>query len=566
MRFSDLFLKKFLTIARITDKHPDIKNQQSDVPGQQFFPDMITEEQTKDTQKVKALAFLEDQAWEAIDNLDDITELEDYEPSSDEISDEASNYVDNMDSDLVDNVFDSYPSSKQDEIWQEFILEKGEKGALSSKQFLYVLANIGDELPDSYVSYVLIPALKSVFSQMDVIRRFEQFFGEPVDEEILMSRDSEEDLRLFINSKSKEKVSSALRQLIPVLSRIALSDVEEAVFANIGETILSDANLVYDSSVNSGFIKWLADEKIDSGDIHDYVVENMLDSITESISENHREYMQEDAGEIIELLEDIEKGIDPELNELFVLDDYMQNGNYNYDFKVRRDWEDTVSPILDEARKIYNSLPEDIRENMMPQSNRSMRMKQRQLANDAMNYARQLGREVTIEEVKRRKPELEKEVAISRGKAQLFQRLAPNRHEVTDEEFQYYVENPNYPDEYNALFRELGISATDADITFEEFKNLKANPALIEQKKQQIQYQRDFEEAKEFDTDFTQNREKHEYKKKVEKQVQPLSDQNKQLMINIVQKLQNKGNVDKNSLQQFFTKYTTNAPSQPRQR
>ncbi len=258
--------------------------------------------------------------------------------------------------------------------------------------------------------------------------------------------------------------------------------------------------------------------------IRGYVRERYSDSAYESVSERKYEDIKNETPQAVRsILKHLSDGNEVELNEVEDVDDFFNDVNDSWvsdTYRISSDWKEHLSPIVKEMQIIYaqiKSLTPDIKKlirKQMPKSNTHM----------TQNEAR-----------------YRSQVTYSFGRP------------IGDSEWEKYKTDLRISDEVKSMSEDLGVNPV---ITYEQYVYYTEHPDELNTKITEEAKNRREKEAEQKRIQEEKERKQQEYRQTIEKNpTVPLKDSNQQLMINLVQKLKNKGNIGKDELNQFFSKF-----------
>ena len=707
MKISDILIKKLSREARIKDKYQQIEQIVDDAPGQQMLPGVEDQNHTQVLEVLKKLSALEEEFWETFDGnatgnyLKHLDDIADYEPTDDEINSEAESYLDSGDmvEEFTEGIFDSWHEEDKQEAWGKFIKERANNGSLTEDEAVDLFKSLTRN-SDTYIN--IISSVLYYFEKYNpqMSQKFTAKFEFELSDNGAIIKAQVQDL---LNSNRGAELVKFISDAMVDADSQDLENLQEVIVYEISDLIIGEyyqfpgwSTRISIAETEKDFKKFLSStDYISDERLVEEIKDRYADSISESLSESHEQYVKEDAGEYIQILTDMSNHMEPELNELLKLNEFFKTTGGM--LKEKENWVDEYSPILDQAQELMASLPPDVSnllDEKSPKSDESSRKDQRQLYNLLLHFKNVLDRDVSIDEVstpegieklkkeeeyvdKRRElarllgktlvhddeyryylqnpnyvaeykqmcsildtgslnfyefmkykdsPESLNQAKLEADQAKIRNKLRWDfNRPVEDEEVNYYLQNPNYIDEYNKMAGELDISSSNLTfnkfmeyknnpdsynqevmvverkkvrrklelvnrpspipeeeityflqnpdypqelvnlgsilnlrsrfVTFEQFMYYKNNPNDLEALKQQVEYERQRNEAGTENEHYDKNKQEVQYKNQVEKKVVPVSDQNQQLVINLVQKLRNKGNVDKQTLQNFLTRF-----------
>lgn len=582
MKLSQRLHKAMLRKARIRDKYADLENYTND-PNQQYLPgleDQKSVNQAMDT--VKKLADLEDHFWEVYD--EDLSGVDFTNVASNDINyaDAAEDYItfymDNPE--ITRSMAENWFDNKGDEEQKEYIENYCQSSYISYKVAKSMIQAIFMEEDKDLQDNV-----KQIISDMaargdDIIKflvdksrsdlEYVEFSNIPAEESYDIDSMPHALVSNVIDVENKKKMDLLEKLILSLTDSNTIGDfVKVTPRSGIPEGLWNTAV----KQDKQSFYNYLVDKEIGDDDMGEMIGDEYSQQIQESIDESHYSYVRDNWDHSWKLIRDMDKGIEPELNEIIDLNNnFQENGDQ---LESRKEWDNHAAPIIEEIESLIGSLPPEIRNIVMgklPQSSEKTRKEERPWRDLADHYTKILNREVTVKEVKQTLPYLKQEEQHMIEKKNLaLELINPNSDNnasrssatVTDEELAYSKTDPNYISEHNAIVSKLqnGLGQLPGnigkmDFGFDMFKYWKAHPEALEAYIQQEQQKAGAALSKYQETQEQRRQQIEKHVQTVPRQIPPLEGKNQQLMMNLVQKLRDKGQVDKNTLQNFLNTFT----------
>lgn len=535
MKFSKAFIAK--TVARISDILTTEPNQ--DAANQQYLPGL--EDQAvvdKATKALHEISYLEDKVWESIENQTNRTKLDDYSAREPE-----------------DYDYESYMESYQEQFYDR-------DGSMLAR----FLKNMDDsDLEDLETSYLeqLVEYSPEKWSDVVTTELFNntEFATKFIDEIADVSYDNEEFINTLIaNFKPKfedqygpnranhifnvdQDNPKHFKQLMldcyksdPNKMASLIMNNTELFDEQIKDVSLRDMRstkkILSANDLQDDFEEWCYDtEPIDESTIDSYIMSEYRNEMDEAISESNYEYVREETGrEIMNLLDHISKGKEVELNELYEVDDFFNNNNVSAQFSEHDSWVENVTPEILKVRNYVDNLDPDVYrviENKFPQSS----PRDRQNSTNIYQLEKALGREPEEPEIK------EFNDPASRG---YYLQIIEKYKKV-------YGVAPSF-----GAYKKITMSIELIRDLENKYKQTLSHEQAIDYDQNLKQRQ---EEEKQREQEILKQKEFNDYKTKVEKPVIPVEGDNQSLVMNLVNKVKQKGSIGKQELQNFFAKY-----------
>ena len=368
--------------------------------------------------------------------------------------------------------------------------------------------------------------------------------------------------------------------------------------------------LQFDGRLLEDWKKWCAGGGVDDEEVDNYIYHKYQYAIDDAFSEREYTNIDEDKREhgIENLLEhlsstnDVENEI--EINEILALDHFFSDSHTGSWYKIYEVWEKNLHPIAEKMQELIDTLPDEAKQalnDQLPESNKDTRKfdkakkvldkrMDRDCPDKEVEYS--MAHDTYPDDIEEASNALNMDYTMRFDNYMGIINDGPKSEELA-KRIKYYRErdeghgmNLAFEDQRKMYERELGrrvdnkemkVYINDRDnawfktvknihkmlghpIPFEDAVRLIENPEEHEALKQRYfnetatREEKERQQRKQREQEEQRNYQQHE--QDVNKlNVQPLEGNNQAVMLNIINKLRQRGNVSKQELEQFFNKY-----------